>query len=71
MRAQLFTSILLLTPAFLAMNGNFSWEALSIRAIRRVGDKSSVRVKLNELGFTTEEAYENFRYREIICCSAL
>ena len=66
MRAQLFTTILLLTPAFLILNSDFSWEDLSIRAIRRVGDKSSVRVKLNELGFTTEEAYENFRYRQII-----
>jgi len=66
MRAQLITSILLLTPAFFIFNSDLSWEELSIRTIRRVGDRSSVRVKLNELGFTTEEAYENFRYREII-----
>jgi len=65
-RPQLVPLILLLIPALVILNSDFSWEALSIRTIRRIGDRSSVRVKLIELGFTAEEQYENFRYREII-----
>jgi tight adherence protein C len=66
MRSQFILLIFFLTPALLILNSDFSWEALSIRTIHRIGDRTSVRKKLTELGFTTDEQYENFRYREII-----
>jgi tight adherence protein C len=62
---QLFV-LLLVAPVIFLLNPGFSWEALSLRSIHRIGDKTSVRIKLQELGFSHEVDYENFRYRELI-----
>ena len=56
----------LLVPAFLFLNSDISWESLSIRSINRIGDKTSVRAKLEELGLAEQRSYENFRYRQLI-----
>ena len=58
--------ICLLLPAFLIFNADFSWENLSLHTINKVGDKTSVKVKLEELGFSAQKDYENFRYRQLI-----
>ena len=66
MRSQLVISFLILLPIIFILNPGFSWEQLSIDYITRVGDRSTVRRKLAELGFNSEFDYENFRYRQLI-----
>ena len=66
MRSQLLLSLAILIPIIFILNPGFSWEQLSIRYISRVGDKSTVKVKLAELGYNSEIDYENFRYRQLI-----
>lgn len=66
MRSQLLLSLVILIPIIFILNPGFSWEQLSIRYISRVGDESTVKVKLAELGFNSEIDYENFRYRQLI-----
>ncbi len=66
MRSQLVISLLILIPIIFILNPGFSWEQLSIRYISKMGDKSSVKVKLVELGFDSDIDYENFRYRQLI-----
>ena len=60
------TILLLLVPVIYLLNPDFSLELFSIRSIHRIGDKTSVRSKLHELGVHDERNYENFRYRELI-----
>jgi len=66
MRSQLLLSLIILAPVIFILNPGFSWEQLSINYIGRVGDKSTARGKLAELGFDSEIDYENFRYRQLI-----
>ncbi len=71
MNNPLLVSLLFIVPAFLILNEDFSLEKASITSIRRMGDRTSVRTKLAELGYDTDTAYENFRYKELIISSAL
>lgn len=66
MRLQEIVLFSLLVPAFLILNSDISWESLSIRSIHRIGDRTSVRAKLEELGLAEQRHYENFRYRQLI-----
>lgn len=66
MRMQEIVVFSLLVPAFLAFNSDISWERLSIKSIHRIGDRTSVKSKLEELGLGELRNYENFRYRQLI-----
>lgn len=68
MRDILLVTLLFLIPAVVLANEEFSWESFLLHSIRRSSDRTSVRVKLAELGVTSEIAYENFRLREILLC---
>ena len=59
-------TFLLLVPAFLLANSQIAWEMHSIRSIVLIGDRSQTRIKLVELGRTTDTDYENFRYKQLI-----
>ena len=59
-------TFLLLVPAFLLANSHIAWEMHSIRSIVLIGDRSQTRMKLVELGRTTDTDYENFRYKQLI-----
>ena len=59
-------TFLLLVPAFLLANSHIAWEMHSIRSIVLIGDRSQTRIKLVELGRTTDTDYENFRYKQLI-----
>lgn len=63
--SQVMTMIFLI-PAFLLMAEDVHWEKLSLNSIRRIGDRTGARLKLEELGYVNEGSYENFRYRQII-----
>ena len=71
MSYTLSITLLFLTPVFFLIYRDFSFEELSLKSIRRIGDKSGVREKLTELGYPEETSYENFRYRQIIISFAL
>lgn len=64
-------TLLFLIPVFFLIYRDFSFEELSLKSIRRIGDKSGVREKLTELGYSEENNYENFRYKQIIISFAL
>jgi len=66
MRSQLLISLIILAPIIFLLNPGFSWEQMSIYYIKKVGDKTTVKDKLAELGFNSEIDYENFRYRQLI-----
>lgn len=66
MNNPLLVSLLFLVPAFILLNEDFSLESASLRSIQKMGDRTSVRSKLAELGFPKESDYENFRYKELI-----
>ena len=71
MNNPLLVSLLFIVPAFLILNEDFSLERASISSIRKIGDRTSVRSKLVELGHPKEADYENFRYKEVIISSSL
>jgi tight adherence protein C len=71
MNNPIFVSLLFIVPAFLILNEDFSLERASIVSIRRVGDRTSVRSKLAEIGYLNEADYENFRYKQLIISSAV
>ena len=66
MRIQLFISLAFIFPILIILNPDFSWERLSMEYIRKVGDRTSIRSKFGELGYSSETLYENFRYRQVI-----
>ena len=66
MRNFFIISILFLIPVFLLIADDISWERETFKWIRKVGDRTGARVKLAELGFATDQSYENFRYRQVI-----
>ena len=66
MRSQLLLSLLILSPVIFILNPGFSWEQFSIFYLNKVGDRTTVKGKLAELGFNSEIDYENFRYRQLI-----
>ena len=66
MRLQLFILLALLIPAFFIINSDLPWEKFSISSVNRIGDKTGVRAKLDELGLGGQIHYENFRYRQLI-----
>lgn len=66
MRNSMALTVLVLILVFVLVSEDISWEKISLRFIRRVGDRTSVRKKLEELGYRGEERYENFRYRQLI-----
>lgn len=66
MRSAFTITALLLIPVFLLVADDVSWEKLSLRYLRRLGDKTGARDKLRELGFNSDRTYENFRYRQLI-----
>jgi tight adherence protein C len=57
---------LLLIPVFILIIDDISWEKLSLNCIDRIGDRTNVRNKLTELGYSSQRSYENFRYRQLI-----
>jgi tight adherence protein C len=59
-------TIIILIPAFLLIAEDVQWEKLSLISIRRIGDWTDARLKLEELGYVNERSYENYRYRQII-----
>jgi hypothetical protein len=61
MRTQLFVALLFILPIIFILNPGFSWERLSLEYIGKIGDRTSVRTKFEELGYLSEIAYENFR----------
>jgi len=65
-RIQLLISLILILPIVIILNPDFSWEKLSMEYIDKVGDRTSIRSKFGELGYTSETLYENFRYRQVI-----
>jgi len=71
MNNPLTVTLLFLIPVFLILNDQFSIERASIKSIHRVGDRTSVRAKLIELGYYKEQDYENFRYKQLIISSFL
>lgn len=71
MNNPILVSLLFILPAFIILNEDISLERASLTSIRRIGDRTSARSKLSELGFRTETDYENFRYKEMIISSAL
>jgi len=68
MREIFLVTVLLLIPALVIANEDFSWEKFLLTSVRKTSDRTSVRKKLFELGATSEIAYENFRLREIFLC---
>jgi tight adherence protein C len=66
MRNYLVITALLLIPVFLLLVEDVAWEKSSIRYIKKIGDRTDVREKLQELGYNDEKSYENFRYRQLI-----
>jgi tight adherence protein C len=66
MRTQLLVALLFILPIIFILNPNFSWERLSLEYIAKIGDRTSVRAKFEELGYPSETDYENFRYRQLI-----
>ena len=69
MNNPLLVTILFLLPAFLLMLENFSLEDASMQGIHKLGDRTSVREKLEELGHRSAIGYENFRYKQLILAS--
>jgi tight adherence protein C len=69
MNNPLTVTALFLIPIFLLLNDDFSLERASIKSIHRIGDRTSVRAKLAELGRFKEQDYENFRYKQLIISS--
>jgi tight adherence protein C len=66
MRSNIAITALLLLPTFLLVAEDVSWEKMSLRYIRRIGDRTGAHDKLRELGFDGDRTYENFRYRQLI-----
>ena len=66
MRNSLAVTFLVLMIVFVLVSEDTSWEKISLTYIRKIGDRTSVRKKLEELGYRGEERYENFRYRQLI-----
>ena len=66
MRNSFALIALLLIPVFLLLVEDISWEKLSLSYIRKIGDRTGARGKLQELGFEDDVTYENFRYRQLI-----
>ena len=66
MRNAFTVTALLLVPVFVLVADDVSWEKLSLRYLRRLGDKTGARDKLRELGFHGDRTYENYRYRQLI-----
>ena len=60
MNNPLLVTILFLLPAFLLMLENFSLEDASMQGIHKLGDRTSVRAKLEELGHRSAIGYDNF-----------
>lgn len=69
MNNPLLVTFLFLLPAFLLMLDNFSLEDASIQGIHKLGDRTSVRSRLEELGYHSSVGYENFRYKQLILAS--
>jgi tight adherence protein C len=65
MNSATLVVILLLIPALILINEDFSWEGFALSSVHSVGDKSAVREKLEELGKPGETAYENFRLKQL------
>jgi tight adherence protein C len=65
----LLVTLLFLVPAFLLMQEDFSLETASMQGIHKLGDRTSVRLKLEELGHRNHVGYENFRYKQLILAS--
>ena len=68
MREILLVTVLLLIPALIIANEDFSWETFLLKSVRSSTDRTSVRSKLSELGAVDDVAYENFRIRELFFC---
>lgn len=58
-------SLLLLLPALILLNTDFSAEKCSLKVIRKIGDRTSAREQLLEIGLIDERAYENFRIKQL------
>lgn len=71
MNNPLLVTLLFLVPAFFILNEDLSLEKASLRSIQKFGDRTSVRSKLTELGYSAEIDYENFRYKELIISSSI
>jgi tight adherence protein C len=66
MRTQLLVALLFILPILFILNPDFSWERLSLEYIGKIGDRTSARAKFEELGYSSDTDYENFRYRQLI-----
>jgi tight adherence protein C len=66
MNTSTLVVILLLVPALILLNEDFSLEKFTLTTVHRVGDKTGVKGKLAELGFPDEEGYEKFRLKQLL-----
>jgi tight adherence protein C len=65
MRLSIAVPIIFLIPAFLLVNEEFSFENLALKSIKKSGDRTSARTKLNEIGLSSDFQYENFRLKQL------
>jgi tight adherence protein C len=65
MRLSIAVPIIFLIPAFLLVNEEFSLENLALKSIKKSGDRTSARTKLNEIGLSSDFQYENFRLKQL------
>jgi tight adherence protein C len=71
LRSTLSVTLIFLIPAMIIANEEFSWERFALNSVRSSPDRTSARMKLSEIGATSEIAYENFRLRQMFFCGAI
>jgi hypothetical protein len=65
MRLSIAVPIIFLIPAFVLVNEEFSLVNLALKSIKKSGDRTSARTKLNEIGLSSDFQYENFRLKQL------
>jgi len=71
MSTTTLVAILFLIPALILINEDFSWEKFALTTVHRVGDKTRVKNKLEELGHTDQTDYEDFRLKQLLVTSLI
>ena len=71
MNSALSVTLLLLIPALILLNVDFSIEKNALRVIGKIGDRTSAREKFQEIGLVDERHYENFRLKQCVLIAIL
>jgi tight adherence protein C len=71
MSTTTLVAILFLIPALILINEDFSWEKFALTTVHKVGDKTRVKNKLEELGHTDQTDYEDFRLKQLLVTSLI